>query len=193
MSVHAKDLQCLKLNENQTENARYLPRNLVFTFCKMCKELYGFRCTCIKSLQKVLLWPYKKFLQKLNLGTKTRRILCWFGIRWCQLTKMLVKKLYAKFFANFEYFLHLLQSIYAFNFFLQLFLKLLSTKKISIYSNSAFVNILIHFFTILQLTLALLRKNSTLQKFTLFCQDLAFSMWFLQKFQKVQNWSLLTS
>jgi hypothetical protein len=77
---------------------------------------------------------------------------------------MLVKKLYAKNYANFEYFLHLLQSIYAFNFFLQLFLKLLSTKKISIYSNSSFVDILIHFFTILQLTLALLGKKQLVFK-----------------------------
>jgi hypothetical protein len=72
-------------------------------------------------------------------------------------------------FVNFEYFLHLLQSIFAFNFFSQLFLKLLSTKKISIYSNSAFVDIHIHFFTILRLTLALFaQKTAYFQTFAKF-------------------------
>jgi hypothetical protein len=62
--VNAKDLQCLKLNENQTENARYLPRNLVFTFCRMCKKLMVLGALALKVCKKYYYDPTKIFCKK---------------------------------------------------------------------------------------------------------------------------------
>jgi len=103
-------------------------------------------CALALKVCKSTIITLQKISAKNEFGYQTRRTLCWFGIRWCQPTKMLVKKLYAKKYANFEYFLHLLHCNFAFNFFLQLFLKILSTKKISIYINSVFVDIPYSFF-----------------------------------------------
>ncbi len=75
MSVHARDLHCLKLNGNQTENARYLPRNLVFTFCKMCKKLMVLGALALKVRKKYYYNP-TKISAKNEFGYQTCRTLC---------------------------------------------------------------------------------------------------------------------
>jgi hypothetical protein len=75
-------------NRNHTEIDRYWQKNNFLLFAK-CLKMYSFFRICILRLQKVLLWP------KIWVS-KTRRILCWFQIRWCRLKQMPLKKARAK-------------------------------------------------------------------------------------------------
>jgi hypothetical protein len=77
---------------NQTENDRYWQN---FIFAK-CLKMYIFFAFAFKICKMCYYDPNNFFVKNINLGIKKCRILCWFQIRWCQLSKVLLKKLKAK-------------------------------------------------------------------------------------------------
>ncbi len=67
------------------------------------------KCTVFSHLHfkiaKSAIMTQKIFSWKMSIWVlKTRRILCWFQIRWCRLEQMPLKKLESKNYANFEFF-----------------------------------------------------------------------------------------
>ena len=102
----------------------------------------------LQSLKKVLIWPKKKILWKIEKGVKKRRISRWFWIRWKSCEKMHQKKVISKTSLTTmskseksAFFRH----VFANNFFMVHFFKTFSTDSKSAW-NSAFFDTFFDFF-----------------------------------------------
>ncbi len=82
-------------NRNHTKKDRYWQK-ITFYFFIMFKNVQFFSHLHFKIAKSAIMTQTFFFLKNSNLGIKKRRILCWFQIRWCQLSEMPLTKVKSK-------------------------------------------------------------------------------------------------